>query len=220
MNTNSKWIVTRWYCIRHAVVPQPTQQYILYGDDVDCIPDTDLAKWHGEILPSDNTVFITSDIKRTTQTAESILKYRSDLPIPEKHAVFNEMDLGDWIGDPLSDHVSDTHTSFWFTDPHYRIPNGESFADTYARVSAGMLDFTLKNAGKNIISVTHTGTIRAMIVYAMQLPINTADILHIDNQSVTLLEHFHSEDAQGNIIQQGRWRIHYINKIPTKGVFE
>ena len=221
MTHDIKWIATRWYCIRHALVPESEHKNLFYGStDVGCIPDMDLAVWHTQILPSKNTVLLTSALKRTTQTAESIRQAGMPLPMAQSHASLNEMHFGCWQGKPRDTYTKDEDKSFWYAPAHYRIPDGESFGDLYARVSHTMLQQTLTHAGKNIISVTHGGTIRAMIAYAMHLPIKTAIDIHIDNQSVSLLEHLHSQDTHGNIIEQGKWRVYYINKLPHKSSHE
>ncbi len=221
MTQNTKWVATRWYCIRHAVVPESEHHNTFYGsDDVGCIPDMDLAKWHTKILPSDNNILVTSGLKRTTQTAQAIRDCDFDLPTDMQFKSFNEMDFGHWQGKPASNYMKNKDQGFWYTPAHYRITGGESFADLYARVSHTMFDITWKYAGKNIISITHGGTIRAQIAYALGLPLKTAVDINIDNQSLTLLEHFHNEDTEGNITEQDKWRVHYINKIPNKSPYE
>ncbi len=221
MTQNIKWIATRWYCIRHAVVPECEHNNTFYGaSDVGCIPDMDLARWQTSILPQDNVILVTSALKRTTQTAQALRDCGFALPESLVFDSLNEMHFGYWQGTPASDHIKNKKHGFWYAPAHYRITDGESFADLYARVSHTVCAVTLQHAGKNIISVTHGGTIRAQIAYALGLPIKTAVDINIDNQSITLLEHFHSEDADGNIVEQNKWRVHYINKIPHKSPYE
>lgn len=221
MTHDIKWIATRWYCIRHALVPESEHKNMFYGNmDVGCIPHMDLATWHTKILPPENIVLITSALKRTTQTADAIQQAGLWLPVAECYESLNEMCFGHWQGQPADNYIKGEDKSFWYTPAHYRIAGGESFGDLYARVSNTMLTQTIAHAGKNIISITHGGTIRAMIAYAMGLPISTAIDINIDNQSVSLLEHFHSQNKNGNILQQGKWRIHYINKLPHKSPHE
>lgn len=218
MSVKKEWISTRWYCIRHALVPPSENKDKFYGSlDLNCDPHPELAQWHNELLPRENVQVVTSALKRTTQTMDAVVDAGyPDLP-RETYPALNEMDFGDWEGEYAFLHRKGSlQHSFWYGHAHERVPNGESFVDLYARVSQAVKEITLKHAGKNIVSVTHGGTIRAMIAYAMQLPMDTAINFDIENQSVTLLDHVHRIDEKGHIVEEGKWRVHYANRLPLE----
>lgn len=218
MTEKNNWIGTRWYCIRHAIVPPSEHNEKFYGSqDLNCEPHPALAQWHANMLPRDNVQLITSKLKRTTQTMDAFIDAGyPDLP-RTTYQDLNEMNFGDWEGEHAFLHRKGSlDYSYWYGPAHERIKNGESFVDLYARVSCAVKDITMEYAGKNIVSVIHGGTIRAMIAYAMQLPMETAINFNIENQSVTLLEHFHRLDDDGVVIERGRWRVSYVNKLPLE----
>jgi broad specificity phosphatase PhoE len=65
-------------------------------------------------------------------------------------------------------------------------------------------------AGRDIIAVTHGGTIRAAIALALDLPPESALAFAVDNLSVTRLDHFPS-DAGG---RGHAWRVNFTNQPP------
>ena len=209
-----EWIKTSWYCVRHALVPESVHKGTFYGaGDVDCEPCEKLSKWNTKHLPDSDTVLITSALKRTHQTADAISKAGLKMPARLETPAFNEQNFGIWENQPFADVYKETDKTFWFAPAHTRIENGESFMDLHSRVSHEMHQLTHKHLGKNIISVTHGGTIRAMIAFALDLPLDNALNFTIDNQSITLLEHFHKD----NSVDKGKWRARFINKLPIEG---
>ncbi|MGB1360877.1 MAG: histidine phosphatase family protein [Alphaproteobacteria bacterium] len=208
------WIKTNWYCVRHALVPESVHNGTFYGgQDVDCKPCDELSSWNSKHLPNDDTVLITSALKRTHQTANAIETAGLKMPKRIEVADFNEQSFGDWEGQPFENVYKETDKTFWYAPAHNRISGGESFADLFSRVSHQMHELTHKHSGKNIISVTHGGTIRAMLAFAMDMPLDNALNVTIDNQSITLIEHFHKVKSN----DKGKWRVRFINKLPFEG---
>ena len=209
-----EWIKTNWYCIRHSVVDESIHKGKFYGSqDIDCVPDDDLSKWNAQNLPNENNILITSKLKRTIQTANAIKKAGANLPKQIEITEFNEQCFGVWENKPLKNVYKETDKTFWYAPAHTRIKKGESFIDLYARSANKIHQLNHEYSGKNIISITHGGTIRAMIAFAMDLTMDSALNITIDNQSITLLEHFHKKQSQ----DKGKWRIRFINKLPHKG---
>lgn len=212
---SNEWIKTNWYCIRHAVVAEHTHKGTFYGSqDVDCTPCNDLSKWNANNLPNEDNILITSKLKRTIQTANAIKKAGAILPEQIEIPEFNEQCFGVWENKPFKDVCKETDEVFWFAPAHTVIEQGESFMNLYGRTAHRMHQLTHKYAGKNIISVTHGGTIRAMIAFAMDLAMDNALNITIDNQSITLLEHFHKKESK----EKGKWRVRFINKLPIESL--
>lgn len=110
------------------------------------IPLTDLGQTQalnaGERLvdllePTDNVLFYTSPYKRTIQTTEGIIKAMKKSNVPyriHEEPRLREQDFGNFQGG------TDEMSKVWKERAHYghffyRIPNGESAADVYDRVS-------------------------------------------------------------------------------------
>ena len=61
-----------------------------------------------------------------------------------------------------------THT-LWFAPAIERAPNGESFVDLFERVTPAIDGLTAEHRGRDIVAVTHGGTIRAALALALGL---------------------------------------------------
>ena len=200
------YTVTRWWCVRHALVPESAHKGKFYGgQDVDCQPCDIKSKWLARTLPQ-NASLITSDLRRTHQTADAIALHGLSMQPRKQHADLNEQSFGDWEQRKITEVYGDRTNPFWWSPAHTRAGGGESFADLYARVSDCITGINNTHAGKDIIAITHGGTIRAMVALALKIPMDNALNVTIDNQSLTLLEHFHAEGTD-------TWRAVYINKL-------
>ena len=132
-------MLTRWWWIRHAPVPDGG---FIYGQrDLDCdCGDAEVFATLARELPAD-AVWLTSNLVRTRQTAAAILAAAAEgrhgaiepLAVPD----LAEQHLGEWQGlDRRAFYAArriGTHT-LWFAAADERPPGGESFADLTARV--------------------------------------------------------------------------------------
>lgn len=206
---------TRWWWVRHAPVPDTVN---IYGQhDVDS--DTSDAKVFAALaheLPRD-AVWLTSNLKRTHQTAEAILRaiaaeerrHGEPLRVPE----FAEQHLGEWQGMNRAEFfAARAHIShpFWFGPSHERPPGGESFEDLVARVTPAIEKFSEDFAGRDVIAVAHGGTIKAAIAHALKLSPEAGLSFACDNCSVTRLERLSSDG-------ESLWRVISINHRPWTG---
>src|SRR5262245_36593076 len=126
-------VVTRWWWIRHAPVPDDG---LIYGQRdlaCDCSDAEAFAGLAGE-LPA-RAVWVTSNLRRTTETAAAIIaadpgKFAGVDPraVPE----LAEQHLGEWQGLDRKHFYAargvGTRT-LWFAAADERAPGGESFAD-------------------------------------------------------------------------------------------
>jgi broad specificity phosphatase PhoE len=205
--------VTRWWWIRHAPVPDGGR---IYGQgDVDCdCRDAEIFRILARELPR-NAVWVTSNLKRTTQTAQAILgadegKRLSGVQLRAIPA-FAEQHLGEWQGQERKAFYAarkvGTHT-LWFAPASERPQGGESFEDLMQRVVPAIERLTTEHRGRDIVAVTHGGTIRAAVGYALGLPAQASLSFSVENCSLTRLDHL---PAGGG---DGLWRVVSVNHRP------
>lgn len=207
---------TRWWWIRHAPVINPDGR--IYGrNDVeaDC-SDLPSCRTLALGLPTD-AVWVTSHLRRTHQTAKAILAARDEVgdhPEFQVETDLAEQDFGSWQG--MSHAELDAGRDgrvhrFWLAPAVERPPGGESFLDLVARTSNAVMRLSHAHAGRDIVAVTHGGTIRAALAMALGLDPERALGFRIDNLSLTRIDH---------IMLTGdhpAWRVGGVN-LPALGV--
>ena len=202
--------VTRWWWVRHAPVPDNGRIYGQRDLSCDCSNAavfTDLAAF----LPA-GAVWVTSNLVRTVETARAILASDPQkLSGIEPTAVrdFAEQHLGEWQGLERAAFYAarrvGTHR-FWFAPAHERPPGGESFADLVGRVAPAIEQLSREHAGRDIVAITHGGTIRAALAHALGLPHQAALAFATDNCSLTRLDRLPGAD------DAGLWRVVMVNR--------
>jgi len=205
--------VTRWWWIRHAPVPDGGR---IYGQgDVDCdCGDTEIFRILARELPR-NAIWLTSNLVRTRRTAEAILAADQDKRFSgvELRAIpaFAEQHLGEWQGQERKAFYAarkvGTHT-LWFAPASERPNGGESFEDLMQRVVPAIEQVNAEHRGRDIVAVTHGGTIRAAVGFALGLPAQAALSFSVENCSLTRLDHLIG--GGGN----GLWRVVSVNHRP------
>ncbi len=206
--------VTRWWWVRHA--PVLNVDGIIYGsDDVACdTSDRQSFENLASQLPAD-AVWLTSHLTRTHRTANAIADAGLDFPEPVQETHLGEQDFGHWQGsswDEMRNKDSDIYDAFWEMPARNRPPGGESFADLINRVGAVIDRYTQDHAGKDIVAVTHGGTIRGAISHALDLTPETGMAFTVGTLSLTRLEHVEGGLLRG---KGGAWRAVTINQ-PAK----
>lgn len=200
---------TRWWWVRHAPVPNPDN--LIYGArDVDC-DCSDSAAFHAlaSMLPQD-PLLVTSDLRRTRQTAAAIADAGLALPTALVEPAFNEQDFGAWQGqchDALRRHDPAACHHFWLCPAWHRPPGGESFADLLARIAPAISTLSEAHAGRDILAVAHYGTICAALALALGLDPERALSFRIGNLALTRLD----------LIADGPrrvWRVGAVNRAP------
>jgi alpha-ribazole phosphatase len=203
-------VVTRWWWIRHA--PVPDGKNIVYGQmdlDADC-SDTDDFQGLARQLPS-GAVLVTSDLKRTTQTADAIRAAGLDLPEAVVEPDLREQHFGDWQGmsheafSALREAAPHRH---WRLPAFIQAPNGENFVHLIARVTPAIARLSEQYAGRDIVAVTHGGTIRAALSLALALDPETSLAFSTQNLGITRLDLI-TDRADGVA-----WRISAVNQPP------
>ena len=210
-------VVTRWWWVRHA--PVTVNNGRCYGQtDVPCDCSNDAAfAGLAKLLPKD-AIWVTSTLKRTHMTAEGIV--RAGLPGPDPipgPGVIVERDLaeqhfGEWQGvtyAELAERNGNRWPRFWLAPAHHAPPGGESFVQLMARAHPAILRLSNEHAGRDIIAVTHGGTIRAALAQALDLAPEATLAVSIDNLSLTRIEHF----PDANVAHP--WRVATVNQAPV-----
>jgi broad specificity phosphatase PhoE len=197
---------TRWWWIRHAPVPDGGRIYGQRDLECDCSDATVFTAVARE-LPHD-AVWLTSNLTRTKQTAAAILSAMR-LSHSELRAVaaLAEQNLGDWQGLDRAAFLASRAEQYphWFGPAIERAPNGESFHDLFERVTGAIDELSWEYAGRDIVAVTHGGTIRAALGHAMGLDSEGALAGEaIDNCSITRIDR---SDRAG-------WKVIAVNMRP------
>jgi len=190
---------TKWYWVRHA--PSAGAPGIIHGqDDVDAdLTDQAAIDARRATLPKD-AVWLTSGLPRTVQTAAA-------LGGTECRAVSGlmEQDFGEWNGKGWDDLRDNTAREFWQNFATQAPPGGESFIHMMDRVSDTIAELSLEYEGRDIIAVTHSGTIRTALAMVLNLFAKSALMFQLDNLSLTEIENIPDDDLRV-------WCVHGINR--------
>jgi alpha-ribazole phosphatase len=182
----------RLWLIRHA--PVAGSAGVIHGNDAPAdTRDTAAFAALRARLP-DGAASFASPAIRTLATAAA-LGLR-----PTAEPKFSEQDFGDWTGrrhDDLAAEPSATYRGFWDAPASSRPPGGESFAEQIVRVREGLA----KLPAGDVILVVHSGTVRAALATALDLPPEAALRFAIDPLSLTRIDRV----ASG-------WRVVGVNR--------
>src|SRR5438045_3417513 len=189
MSTNQ----TQWWWVRHAPWPDGGRIYGQTDLDCDCTDASVFAALAAE-LPRD-AVWVTSQLRRTRQTAAAIAAAIDGPHAGHEPIAIDELaeqHLGDWQGLDrkafMANRVPPRH-HFWFAPAHHKAPGGESFDDLAGRVGPAIERLTEQFRGRNIVAVTHGGTIRAALALALGIAPEGALAFVIENCSITRIDH-------------------------------
>ena len=205
--------VTRWWWVRHAPVDSGGR---IYGQTDPSCDTSDTLSMRGlaALLPA-GAVWMTSHLSRTIDTAAAIVAAGMAAPEPLIERGFVEQSFGEWHGlawDELRAADATVYKEFWKNPGTTAPPGGESVAQLIARVSPVIERLTEEFAGRDVVAVTHGGTIRSALALALGIDAERALGLRIDNLSLTRIDH-----VAGGILPTGRggvWRVVMVNRPP------
>ena len=162
---NADAVKVKWWLLRHAPIEKhfnggATAGKFIGQSDVNCeIPEPTFLQNLILRLP-ENALIITSDLKRTQQTADALiaagLKSTENFIEPK----FAEQNFGIWEGISY-DSQYQTAPEFWHDPINSCPPEGESFADVIQRTQQAVNFYCEKYPNRDIILITHAGIIRA-----------------------------------------------------------
>lgn len=205
---------THWWWIRHAPVPGGGTR-IFGRRDVDCdVSDLAGLRALAGILPKGSTGIV-SPLKRTRQTYDALIAAGASLPAPIVEPDLAEQSFGLWeglswpemeAGDPA------TYAAFWADPTGQAPPGGESYAAMLERVAAAVAAITARHSGRDLVCVSHGGTIRAAVATALGLSPDTAMAIVIDNLTLTRISYVGGGLLRG---RGGTWMIRGVN-VPCR----
>lgn len=192
--------MTTWWWVRHG--PTHSKALIGWTDLAADLSDLAALERLDDLLPKQALV-VSSDLIRCVKTADAISQNRTRLPhAPE----IRELNFGDWesrtFGE-VSKSDPDTSRAYWADPGDVAPPNGESWNQTSARVSAYVDRLNQSHQGQNIVAVAHFGVILTQLQRAGRMTARSALSFKIDNLSVTRLEFLDPD-----------WRVQSVNQIP------
>ncbi len=209
-------MVTRWWWVRHA--PVTANDACCYGQtDFPCdVADEAAFATLAARLPKD-AVWLASPLRRTHMTAAALVTAGAPgpdpIPGPSLHIEPDliEQHFGEWQGVKYSElqaRRGDEWLRFWLAPAHETPPGGESFAALTLRVQAAIDAIGERHQGRDIVVMSHGGTIRAALAMALGLNPDNALAFAIDNLSLTRIEHF-PEPGGAHF-----WRVVAVNQPP------
>lgn len=134
-----------------------------------------------------------SDLLRAADTAGPIMRGR-DVPIVQRRDL-REKDFGEWEGmtwEDLQHRYPDMLEDLFDEKPAFAPPGGESDLDLLDRVTAAVARIAGRQAGTdgNILVVSHGGTLRAMMVAMLGLPVDSMWRLRLSNGGLSIITVF------------------------------
>lgn len=182
-------VMTRLWLVRHAPVAGATG--IIHPPEA----PADLTDTHGLDrirlrLPAAAPAFC-SPWRRTMETAAAL--GLEAVPM----AALCEQSFGAWSGRRHDDLAGEAdYKTFWDNPAENRAPGGESFCDQVARVSVALSALP----PGDVVLVVHSGTIRALLAIALDLPTVVALRFVVDPLSLTRLDRL-----------EAAWRVVAVN---------
>jgi probable phosphoglycerate mutase len=101
-----------------------------------------------------------------------------------------ETDFGDWEGHTFGEIAKQwpDEMAAWLAGADVAPPGGESFTDTFARVSAARERLVAAYEGQTIVVVSHVTPIKAMLREALDGPAHVLFRVHLDPASLSLVD--------------------------------
>ena len=190
----------RWWWVRHA----PTLASALAGwTDVHAdLSDRTRIERLAALIPDDATV-VSSDLSRAISTADAIAGGRLRLPHAEE---LRELNFGDWEGKTTPE-ITVSHpevsASFWRNPRSASPPGGEDWEHLFLRTSGYADNLSDSLPGRNIVAVTHFGTILTQIERSAPGGLHEALKYGLDHLSITRIDR-----------SDGEWRLINANRQP------
>ena len=208
---------TRWWWVRHA--PVTANKGCVYGQtDHPCdVSHTPTFQRLAKLLPKD-AIWVTSNLLRTKQTAAAIHEHLPPPPpAPEAHDELAEQHFGTWQGmtyEAIKNGSQGAWHKFWLAPAATAPPGGESFIDLMARVTPTVERLSKTYGGRDIIAVTHGGTIRAAIAQALHLSPEKALSVEVENCSLTRID-LHQGPVSSHAPEETQhWSLRFANLSP------
>ena len=168
--------------VRHGETPGNAERRFQKPD----VPLSDAGRAQAEVVAAtlaETTraqLLLASDYERTLETARAI-SARVGLSIVEEPAL-RERNFGYARGQLYSD-IGEEAMALW-RDPHFRIAEGESWADVRARVGRFLDGLRASPPAEEIILVTHGGAMSVALDYLAGKAIDSFVVMPLENCAV------------------------------------
>ena len=197
------------YLIRHAPVKQVKDCFPKHNPNA--IIKNNQLRMLAALIPN-NCIWYVSPLKRAIQTAEALSKFVNYSKMIYEIKLI-EQNFGDWSGKKISEvwevlKKIKTKHNFSFISPEVSPPNGESFKEQCKRVEIWLEKLNVSE-GKNIVIISHAGTIRSILSHALKIKPDYAIGIEILHQSLNVLEMIPNND---NKYKGGKFRLIALNK--------
>jgi alpha-ribazole phosphatase len=162
------------------------------------------------ILPAD-PIWVVSPLRRTRQTFDAIAQAGGTVGEPLVEAGFAEQAFGAWQGLTWTEMEARNpmiYARFWRDPTRSAPPGGESFVRQMGRTRAAIERLTRAHRGRQVVCISHGGTIRAAVAVALGLTPEATMAIVIDNLSVTRLSHVEDGLLRG---RGGVWQVKGVN---------
>jgi alpha-ribazole phosphatase len=201
---------TRWWWVRHAPIAGAAGR-ICGQMDVGCdTADLDSFRALAGLLPRD-AIWVVSSLRRTRETADAIAAAGMAIPEPLIEPHLAEQNFGRWQGlkwEEMQAADPAVYAAFWRNPTRNAPPGGESYVAQIERTRAAVERLTAEHPGRNVVSVSHGGTIRAAVAVALDLTPEAAMAVVVDNLSVTRINYV--EDGLLRA-RAGVWQVQGVN---------
>lgn len=140
-------------------------------------------------------VIYSSDLQRAYTTALKIADYHQAVEIKTLPGL-REIDFGRWEGLTYKDIEEQFPGQYiqWCKNPvQVTPPNGESVIDFQNRVVSQFKEINNSSNGKNVVIVTHGGTIRMFLTYILKMPVNLYWKLEVDHCNISIIQCYGNE---------------------------
>jgi probable phosphoglycerate mutase len=135
-------------------------------------------------------MIFTSDLGRAIETAQ-IIGDEIDVKVQETNAL-REMGFGEWEGlliDEIKSNYASVYTT-WRNEPHLaQIPGGETLHLIKDRVDSFIQSLNKKYDNKHILLVTHSVTVRVMLLAFLNSGMENIYRIKQDNTALNIVEY-------------------------------
>lgn len=174
--------MSRLYLVRHG--PTHAKAFAGHRDIPADLSDKAALSRLEAALPPDALV-ISSDLSRAVATADAIQGARERLP---HSAALREFDFGLWDGlhhSEVTNQWPDLARAYWEHPGETRPPEGESWNEAAARISARVDRLLADHAGADVVIVAHFGAILTQLQRALGASAYDTLSHKLDNLSLT-----------------------------------
>ncbi|MCK8825511.1 alpha-ribazole phosphatase [Fuchsiella alkaliacetigena] len=133
-----------------------------------------------------------SNLQRAYRTAEIVIA-EQEIDSIEKVPALREASFGEWEGltfDEINEQY-DSRLDAWLKDPvEVETPGGESFEDLQQRATEALTEIRSKHEEETVLVAAHGGTIRALLVHLLEMPLSNFWRLQQDNTAVNVVKFY------------------------------